>query len=65
MEFSLPKMLEQRAKGTLDYYDEIYLNEVKEVVNRRKANAILRQNRIANQYIKGVELGKFPYKNSR
>lgn len=65
VKFSLPKMLKQKAERKLDYYDEIYLSEVKKVVNARKANAVLRQERIAKQYIKNVENGEFPKKNSR
>lgn len=53
------------ANGTISFDDEYMIKEVRKTVRAKKANAVKRQQRIAEQYIKGVELGKFPYKTHR
>ena len=58
----LPKW-EREAKE--DESDDVFLRQARDVVRRRKANAMKRQERIAKQYIQGVENGKFPYKTYR
>lgn len=62
--FSLTKM-ETVVREQINSEEEIFISEVRKVVHRRKANAIKRQERIAKQYIQGVEIGKFPYKTHR
>ena len=47
--YSLPKM-ETVVREQINSEEEIFISEVREVVHRRKANAIKRQERIAKQY---------------
>ena len=61
----LVKMEKALANGTISFDDEYMIKEVRKTVRAKKANAVKRQQRIAEQYIKGVELGKFPYKTHR
>ena len=61
----LVKMEKAKAQGKLSYDDLDLMRDVREIVNRRKANAILRQQRIAKQYIANAEKGIFPKKTKR
>lgn len=74
--FSLKQLESAAAKlGYVQSYDTAHndslpsalsdLRRVRAVVNRRKANALLRQWRIAEQYIANVEKGEFPKKLGR
>ena len=62
--YSLRRM-ERIVAQKPDSDEAIFISEVREVVRRRKANAVKRQERIARQYIRGVEIGKFPLKTHR
>ena len=62
---NLVKMEKAKAQGKLSYDDLDLMRDVREIVNRRKANAILRQQRIAKQYIANAEKGIFPKKTKR
>lgn len=61
----LVKMEQQKASGTISFEDEYLIRAVRKTVNVRKANAIKRQQRIANQYIQNVERGIFPLYQTR
>ena len=63
--FDLPKMEKALANGTISLDDESYIQVISKTVRSRKANAVKRQQRIAIQYIEGVERGIFPLKTSR
>ena len=63
--FDLPKMEKALANGTISLDDESYIQVIRKTVRSRKANAVKRQQRIAIQYIEGVERGIFPLKTSR
>jgi len=63
--FDLPKMEKALVNGTISLDDESYIQVIRKTVRSRKANAVKRQQRIAMQYIEGVERGIFPLKTSR
>ena len=62
---NLAKMEREYADGTISFEEEYLIRAVRKTVNVRKANAIKRQQRIANQYIQNVERGIFPLYQTR
>jgi len=62
---NLAKMEREYADGTISFEEEYLIKEVRKTVRARKANAVKRQQRIAEQYIANAEHGIFPMKTRR
>ena len=58
-------MAKALANETISLEDEDEIKEVHKIVRSRQANAVKSQQRIAMQYIEGVEPDIFPLKTSR
>ena len=61
----LVKMEKALADGTISVDDEDIIKDVRKTVRARKANAIKRQQLIAEQYIANIEHGIFPLYTKR
>lgn len=61
----LVKMEKALADGTISVDDEDIIKDLRKTVRARKANAIKRQQRIAEQYVANIERGIFPLYTKR